>query len=166
LAFLQQLYTPKPTNIIPAAATNILQAPASIAFPNIPGAFWQSVFRTSDLNRGNPTPAPPSPPTPPPVVQPYQYPLLARIPDSAWAKGTDVRLKRFANNLSAMWNSLVRQGILRQTGIEDYDLVLNTLLFYYPANVNDWAGTPPDTIGAALDRIAAWIAKNGGGPLP
>lgn len=165
LAYLQEYFVPTPTKQVPAPVARVVQAPPSIAFPNIPGAFWQSVFRVSDLNRGNPTPAPPSPPTPPPLVQPNQYPLLARIPDSAWAKGTDVRLKRFANNLSAMWNSLVRQSILRQTGVEDYTLVLEDLLFYYPGNVANWSGTPPATIGEALDRLAAWIKQNGG-PLP
>jgi hypothetical protein len=61
-----------------------------------------------------------------------------------------------------MWNSLVRQGILRQTDVEEYTLVLNDLLFYYPQQLPNWSGTPPADIGTALDRIAAWIASQGG----
>ena len=159
LSFLQQFFTPTPTLIAPAPASGVLSAPVSIAFPNIPGAFWQSVFRTSDLNRGNPTPTPPSPPVPPGPIAPVNYPLLTRNP---FPTGTDQRIVRFANNLSAMWNSLVRQGILRQTDVEEYTLVLNDLLFYYPQQLPNWSGTPPADIGTALDRIAAWIASQGG----
>lgn len=37
---------------------------------------------------------------------------------------------------------------------------------YTPTTPANWNGTPPTTIQAALDRLAAWIAAHGGGPLP
>jgi hypothetical protein len=61
-----------------------------------------------------------------------------------------------------MWNSLVMQGILIQEGPETYTIQLNSIN-YFAANSSHWlSGSPPATLAAAIDRIAAWIASQGG----
>lgn len=38
--------------------------------------------------------------------------------------------------------------------------------FYSPGTPGNWQGTPPNNLGAALDRLASVVATLFGGPIP
>jgi hypothetical protein len=121
--------------------------------------FWRIVKSSPGMSGSGGTYAPPAPPSPPSPISPAALPLLARLPKQA---NVDDRLKRGFNQLSSMWNSLVMQGILIQEGPETYTIQLNSIN-YFAANSSHWlSGSPPATLAAAIDRIAAWIASQGG----
>lgn len=46
------------------------------------------------------------------------------------------------------------------------DAQVGTAMSYSPSAPADWAGAPPTSVAAALDRIAAQLAIIGGGPIP
>ena len=43
---------------------------------------------------------------------------------------------------------------------------LAAALTYTPANAGQWAGAPPATLAAAIDRLAAVVSNNGANPIP
>jgi hypothetical protein len=121
--------------------------------------FWRIVKASPGQSGAGGTYSPPAPPQPPSPVSPAAMQLLPRLPAQAQI---DDRLKLIANQLSAAWNSLVMQGILRLTGPGAYTIQLNSI-DYFAANSSHWlSGSPPATLAAAIDRIAAWIAAQGG----
>lgn len=74
-------------------------------------------------------PVPPPPPAPPPVPAPREYPFF----DIDAGKEVNVRLRRHTQKLSTALNSLIRQGILRQTADVDWTIdVTNTGLLSGP----------------------------------
>jgi hypothetical protein len=104
---------PPPARITPAPGVEkgVLKLFGSVTLLSLIGG------QLAGSSGGQPQPVPPpSPPTPTPF---FAMPLLNRAPAMP---GLDPRLQRFINNLSNMWNSLVRQSILVQTGPEDFTI--------------------------------------------
>ncbi len=61
-------------------------------------------------------------PIPPPIGRSLGRPTLLRVPDATTPAGRD-RLRRFTEILSALVNSLVARGQLRQIGPEEWEIV-------------------------------------------
>jgi hypothetical protein len=99
----------------PSVITNTqLKANIPVVMP-----FWRVLRASPGQSGSGGTVIPPGPPSPPVPTPPYALPLLNRLPAQAQL---DDRLKRIANNVAAMWNSLVLEGQLVQTGVEDYEI--------------------------------------------
>jgi Concanavalin A-like lectin/glucanases superfamily len=140
--------------------SNIPQMPIVAYGPQLPGSIWFALRNQSDSNRGQPGPGPsPPPPTPPIGPTAATLPLLPRQPD------LPPRQRRWTEQMTSITNSLIRSGQIQQLSAEEWAIVLNEVAYYAGVGPN-WANTPPASVAAALDRLAAAVTKLSGGPIP
>ncbi len=107
--------------------------------------------RQRTLPRRDYLPATPTIPGATPPLPPSNLPGLVPF-DSR----LEPRERKHQQHVSAILNSLLRQGLLKQTAPDEFTLGFN-------ATAADWAATAPVTVSAALDRLAALVKTLNGG---